>query len=176
MLIHWYKKQEFQGSLGSWNTQAGSGMISSPMNSSSSPSSNLYFTKANFRTALQRKQSVTTHCPKEQPIHWGQKHLSEKDREVPNILLPHRTAWGVTGKWKTVPWKDSIEHSYECKKLYYAELVAEVKQQSWNIKVYPVTVGSRGFMVSWQTPVTARNSWAGFAADHQSSLRSSWKK
>lgn len=48
----------------------------------------------------------------------------------------------------TVPWENFIEEAYECKKLRYAELAAEARQQGWHPKVHPVEVGCRGFVAS----------------------------
>ncbi|KAL6471530.1 hypothetical protein MHYP_G00201800 [Metynnis hypsauchen] len=48
----------------------------------------------------------------------------------------------------TVLWENFTEEAYECKKLCYTELAANVQQRGWNAKVYPVEVGCRGFVSS----------------------------
>ncbi|KAJ8349703.1 hypothetical protein SKAU_G00248330 [Synaphobranchus kaupii] len=48
----------------------------------------------------------------------------------------------------TVPWKDAVEESYECKKLRYAEIAADAQQRGWKAKVQPVEVGCRGFVAT----------------------------
>ncbi len=46
----------------------------------------------------------------------------------------------------TVPWEDSIEEAFERKRLRYANLAAEAEGRGWNVKVWPVEVGCRGFV------------------------------
>ena len=46
----------------------------------------------------------------------------------------------------TVPWEDAIDEAFELKGLRYANLAAEAEGWGWNVKVWPVEVGCRGFV------------------------------
>ena len=48
----------------------------------------------------------------------------------------------------TVPWEGAVEEAYEWKKLRYAELAADARQQGWKVNVCPVEVGCRGFVAT----------------------------
>lgn len=68
-------------------------------------------------------------------------------------MRPDLVLWSVSLKLVyiielTVPWEGAVEEAYERKKLRYAELAAEVRQQGWRAEVRPVEVGCRGFIAS----------------------------
>lgn len=44
-----------------------------------------------------------------------------------------------------VPWEAAVEEAYERKKVRYAELAADARQNGWDAKIRPVEVGCRGF-------------------------------
>ena len=46
----------------------------------------------------------------------------------------------------TVPSEEGIEAAYERKKAKYSELDAESQEAGWKSTIYPVEVGSRGYM------------------------------
>ncbi len=45
-----------------------------------------------------------------------------------------------------MPWEEGLEAAYERKKAKYADLVAECRESGWNVRLYPVEVGARGFV------------------------------
>ncbi|KAL3972475.1 transcription factor E2F4/5 [Sarotherodon galilaeus] len=71
---------------------------------------------------------------------------------VTTILPPDLVLWSNSQKLAyvielTVSWEEANE-AFECKKLRYANLVAEAEDRGWKIKVRPVEVGCRGFVAS----------------------------
>ncbi|XP_061886207.1 uncharacterized protein LOC133636324 isoform X3 [Entelurus aequoreus] len=51
----------------------------------------------------------------------------------------------------TVPWEDAIDEAFQRKRLRYTNLAAEAEARGWNVKVWPVEVGCRGFVASSTT-------------------------
>ena len=47
-----------------------------------------------------------------------------------------------------IPWENLFKEAYSLQKPHYAELAADVKQCSWNTKVYLIKVRCRGFVGS----------------------------
>lgn len=48
----------------------------------------------------------------------------------------------------TVPWEEAIEEAWERKRLRYANLAAEAEERGWDVRLWPVEVGCRGFVAS----------------------------
>ena len=46
----------------------------------------------------------------------------------------------------TIPWEEGMTAAHERKHLKYSELAAECQEAGWRVRVYPVEVGSRGFV------------------------------
>ncbi len=46
----------------------------------------------------------------------------------------------------TIPWEEGMTAAHERKHLKYSELAAECREAGWRARVYPVEVGSRGFV------------------------------
>lgn len=51
----------------------------------------------------------------------------------------------------TIPFEDAIEEAFERKKLEYAELVTEVRDQGWQAHTRPVEIGVRGLVAKSTT-------------------------
>lgn len=70
------------------------------------------------------------------------------------------------------------EWAYECKKLCYTKLAADVQQRGWKAKVSPVKVGCKRFEASFHHPAPKRSwhPWRGSATDNYIILQSSGKK
>ena len=51
----------------------------------------------------------------------------------------------------TIPFEEAIEKAFERKKLKYAELVAEGREQGWQAHTTPVEIGVRGFVAKSTT-------------------------
>lgn len=71
---------------------------------------------------------------------------------APN-LRPDLVLWSASRKLVyiielTVPWEGAVEEAYERKRLRFAELATDARQQGWNVKVRPVEVGCRGFVAT----------------------------
>ncbi|XP_078617582.1 uncharacterized protein LOC144885536 [Branchiostoma floridae x Branchiostoma japonicum] len=65
-------------------------------------------------------------------------------------LRPDLVAWSEALKTViivelSVPWEENMQSAYERKKLKYQDLTHECKQSGWNVLLYPVEVGCRGF-------------------------------
>lgn len=69
----------------------------------------------------------------------------------PDLVLWSRSCQRVFIVELTVPWEDAIGEAYERKRLRYADLAAEVEARGWNVKVWPVEVGCRGFVARTTT-------------------------
>lgn len=73
-------------------------------------------------------------------------------REICSTTLrPDMVLWSTAGKTAllvelTVPWEEGLEAAHERKRAKYADLVAECREGGWNVKLYPVEVGARGFV------------------------------
>lgn len=66
-------------------------------------------------------------------------------------LRPDIVMWSVVEKRVllielTIPWEEGMTAAHERKRLKYAELAAECQEAGWKARVYPVEVGSRGFV------------------------------
>lgn len=46
----------------------------------------------------------------------------------------------------TILWEEGMTVAHERKRLKYSELAAECQEADWKTRVYPVEVGSRGFV------------------------------
>ena len=44
-----------------------------------------------------------------------------------------------------MPWEENYEEAHEKKSLKYADLMAECRDRGWNVWLFPVEVGCRGF-------------------------------
>ncbi|KAL1273019.1 hypothetical protein QQF64_028881 [Cirrhinus molitorella] len=64
----------------------------------------------------------------------------------PDLVLWAKSCWRVFIVEMTVPWEDAIDEAFERKRLRYANLAAEAEGRGWNVKVWPVEVGCRGFV------------------------------
>ncbi|KAL1277462.1 hypothetical protein QQF64_024135 [Cirrhinus molitorella] len=64
----------------------------------------------------------------------------------PDLVLWAKSCRRVFIVEMTVPWEDAIDEAFERKRLRYANLAAEAEGQGWNVKVWPVRVGCRGFV------------------------------
>ena len=64
----------------------------------------------------------------------------------PDLVLWSKTCRRVFIVELTVPWEDAIDEASERKRLRYANLAAEAEGRGWNVKVWPVEVGCRGFV------------------------------
>ena len=66
-------------------------------------------------------------------------------------LRPDFVVWSDSGRHLligelTVPWEEHIEADHEFKADKYAELVGQCKERHWNVSLFPVEVGCRGFL------------------------------
>ncbi|KAL1263729.1 hypothetical protein QQF64_006468 [Cirrhinus molitorella] len=64
----------------------------------------------------------------------------------PDLVLWAKSCRRVFIVEMTVPWEDAINEAFERKRLRYANLAAEAEGRGWNVKVWPVEVGCRGFV------------------------------
>ena len=64
----------------------------------------------------------------------------------PDLVLWSKSCQRVFIVELTVPWEDAIDEAFERKRLRYANLAAEAEGRGWNVKVWPVEVGCRGFV------------------------------
>ena len=64
----------------------------------------------------------------------------------PDLVLWSKSCRRVFIVELTVPWEDAIDEAFERKRLRYAKLAAEAEGRGWNVKVWPVEVGCRGFV------------------------------
>lgn len=69
----------------------------------------------------------------------------------PDLVLWSKSCRRVFIVEMTVPWEDAIDEAFERKRLRYANLAAEAEGRGWNVKVWPVEVGCRGFVASSTT-------------------------
>ena len=69
----------------------------------------------------------------------------------PDLVLWSKTCRRVFIVELTVPWEDAIDEAFERKRLRYANLAAEAEGRGWNVKVWPVEVGCRGFVANSTT-------------------------
>ncbi len=66
-------------------------------------------------------------------------------------LRPDMVLWTTARKTAllvelTVPWEEGLEAAHERKRAKYADLVADCRESGWKVKLYPVEVGTRGFV------------------------------
>lgn len=64
----------------------------------------------------------------------------------PDIVIWSSSAMVVVIAELTVPWEENMEAAFERKKEKYSNLAAECKDSGWRTHLYPVEVGSRGFV------------------------------
>lgn len=64
----------------------------------------------------------------------------------PDLVLWSKSCRRVFIVELTVPWEDNIDEAFERKRLRYANLAADAEARGWNVKVWPVEVGCRGFV------------------------------
>ena len=69
----------------------------------------------------------------------------------PDLVLWSKSVRRVYIVELTVPWEEAIDEAFERKRLRYANLAAEAEERGWNVKVWPVEVGCRGFVASSTT-------------------------
>ncbi|VDI62323.1 Hypothetical predicted protein [Mytilus galloprovincialis] len=81
--------------------------------------------------------------------------LKQKLQFPPQIAVtnqrPDIVIWSASTKQAillelTVPWEERIEDAYERKRLKYQDLLAECRDNGWRVWLFPVEVGSRGFV------------------------------
>ena len=75
---------------------------------------------------------------------------------VTTTLRPDMVLWSKAAKLAyvvelTVPWEEGVEEAYERKKLKYSDLAAEASQNGWKTLIFPVEVGSRGYVATSTT-------------------------
>lgn len=69
----------------------------------------------------------------------------------PDLVLWSKSCRRVFIVELTVPWEEAIDEAFERKRLRYANLAAEAEEKGWNVKVWPVEVGCRGFVANSTT-------------------------
>ena len=75
---------------------------------------------------------------------------------VATTLRPDMVLWSMAAKLAyvvelTVPWEEGVEEAYERKKTKYSDLAAEASQNGWKTLIFPVEVGSRGYVATSTT-------------------------
>lgn len=75
---------------------------------------------------------------------------------VATTLRPDMVLWSKAAKLAyvmelTVPWEEGVEEAYERKKTKYSDLAAEASQNGWKTLIFPVEVGSRGYVATSTT-------------------------
>lgn len=83
---------------------------------------------ADMRRQLVFPREITTTTLRPHIVMW-----SAVDREVHMIKL-------------TIPWEEGMAAAHERKHLKYSNLAVECQEVGWRARVYPVKVGSRGFV------------------------------
>ena len=69
----------------------------------------------------------------------------------PDVVLWARTERSALLVELTVPWEEGMEGAHERKRAKYSDLVAECRESGWSTRLFPVEVGTRGFVGSSMT-------------------------